>query len=126
MIAAIHRVVRSHRLALLIVTITAGAVLLIESFRALNGTPFYGDHPTVYLVFVVLLLVTELRPMPSLTDDTELTASWALDILRALGCDEVQGFLLGRPQPADAVESLLRVGGIDLTTVPGGAAVPAR
>ncbi len=78
MIAAIHRVVRSHRLAvLLIVTIIAGAALLVESFRALDGTPFYSDHPRVYLVFVVLLLVTELRPMPSLTDDTELTASWA-------------------------------------------------
>jgi EAL domain-containing protein (putative c-di-GMP-specific phosphodiesterase class I) len=30
-----------------------------------------------------------------------------MDLLRALGCDEVQGFLLGRPQPADVVSAQL-------------------
>lgn len=30
-----------------------------------------------------------------------------LDFLRELGCDGVQGYLLGRPMPAEAVTSLL-------------------
>lgn len=30
-----------------------------------------------------------------------------MDLLRALGCDEVQGFLLGRPQPAEVVSAQL-------------------
>ena len=33
-----------------------------------------------------------------------------LQVLRALGCDELQGYLLGRPQPASTLEVLLRDG----------------
>ncbi|MEM7338455.1 MAG: EAL domain-containing protein [Actinomycetota bacterium] len=69
---------RNYRLgALLLATIVAGGVLVALAFRSLGGTSFLGEHPAVFAVFAVLLLVTELRPMPSLTDDTELTASWA-------------------------------------------------
>ena len=62
---------------LLLGTVVAGGGLLALSFSDLEGQPFYGDHLAVYLVFAVLLFATELRPMQSLTDDTELTASWA-------------------------------------------------
>ncbi|MEM7272948.1 MAG: EAL domain-containing protein [Actinomycetota bacterium] len=62
---------------LLYATIVAGVALAIGSFQALDGAAFYGDHPVVFALFVVLLIATELRPNPSLTDDTELTASWA-------------------------------------------------
>ena len=41
-----------------------------------------------------------------------------LDLLRALGCKMGQGFLLGRPTPAQALESLLAVGGLLQLTVP--------
>ena len=34
-----------------------------------------GDRP-VFVVFCVLLLITELRPMPSLTSSSKITASW--------------------------------------------------
>ena len=37
-----------------------------------------------------------------------------LDMLRTLGCDEVQGFLLSRPKSADVLEPMLRAGCIDL------------
>lgn len=37
-----------------------------------------------------------------------------LDAVRALGCDEAQGFLLCRPLPADELESLLRTGRVAL------------
>ena len=71
-------ILRPHRLGLLMATtIAAGAALIFGGFMTLDGSPFYGDHPAAYAVFVVLLFATELRPMPSLTDDTELTASWA-------------------------------------------------
>lgn len=75
---SIRRVLRPHRLELLMTgTNLAGLVLLVGSLTALDGDPLWGDHPAAYAVFALLLLATELRPMPSLTDDTELTASWA-------------------------------------------------
>ena len=78
MLESIATVARTHRLnGLLYSTIAAGVALLVQSFRVLAGADFYGDHGAMYLVFAVLLLGTELRPIPSLTDDTELTASWA-------------------------------------------------
>ena len=36
-------------------------------------------------------------------EDTE-----QLDTLRELGCEAVQGLLLGKPQPTEAIEALLR------------------
>jgi predicted signal transduction protein with EAL and GGDEF domain len=33
-----------------------------------------------------------------------------VDLLQSLGCNTVQGFLLGRPVPADATAKLLREG----------------
>lgn len=75
---SISRVVRIHRLQVLLYGTMAGGVLLaVRSFQALGDRPFYGDHPAIYVVFAVLLFATEFRPIPSLTDDTELTASWA-------------------------------------------------
>lgn len=74
----IRRVLRPHRLSvLMVVTTLAAAVLLVEAFVLLDGSPFYGEHPSAFVLFTLLLFATELRPMPSLTDDTELTASWA-------------------------------------------------
>ncbi|MEM9135203.1 MAG: EAL domain-containing protein [Actinomycetota bacterium] len=74
----ITRAPRNHRLTILLIgTVIAGGALLMQSFRNLDGEPFYGRHPAIYLVFVFLLFATELQPVPSLTDDTELTASWA-------------------------------------------------
>jgi EAL domain-containing protein (putative c-di-GMP-specific phosphodiesterase class I) len=43
-----------------------------------------------------------------------------MQLLRALGCDELQGYLLGRPQPADALQALLAAGGVVV-----GGALPA-
>ena len=78
MLQTIARVLRNHRLSMLLyATIAGGVVLLARSLAGLDGEAFYGDHPAIYVVFAALLFATELRPMPSLTDDTELTASWA-------------------------------------------------
>ena len=78
MLESISRVVRNHRLQVLLYgTMAAGVLLVVRSFQALDSRPFYGDHPAIYVVFAVLLFATEFRPIPSLTDDTELTASWA-------------------------------------------------
>ena len=43
-----------------------------------------------------------------------------LDFLRTAGCEVVQGFLLGRPQPVDEFEALLARGRVELPA-PGGA-----
>jgi diguanylate cyclase (GGDEF)-like protein len=69
---------RRYRLpALLTATIAAGGILLVHASQTLGSEAFYGDHPSIYFAFAALLFATEFRPMPSLTDDTELTASWA-------------------------------------------------
>jgi EAL domain-containing protein (putative c-di-GMP-specific phosphodiesterase class I) len=36
-----------------------------------------------------------------------------LDYLRGCGCDEVQGHVYSRPQPATRVEALLRAGRVE-------------
>ncbi|MEM7324828.1 MAG: bifunctional diguanylate cyclase/phosphodiesterase [Actinomycetota bacterium] len=78
MLEDIRTTLRGHRLsALLLCTIAAGALLLVHATRTLEDEPFYGDHPLIFLAFCGLLFAAELRPMPSLTDETELTASWA-------------------------------------------------
>ena len=61
----------------MLTTIVGSCALLLESFVRLDGQPFYGDHPSMFATFALLLLAAELKPMSSLTDDTELTASWA-------------------------------------------------
>ncbi len=69
---------RQHRLTgFLWMTILGGVALLVGAFAQLGSSPIYGDHPWPVLVFTVLLFAAELKAMPSLTDDTELTASWA-------------------------------------------------
>jgi EAL domain-containing protein (putative c-di-GMP-specific phosphodiesterase class I) len=39
---------------------------------------------------------------------------WQADFLRASGCDEVQGFLFGRPVAATHFEQLLAGGRVDI------------
>ncbi len=69
---------RAHRLSLLIwLTSLAALLVVVAAVAGLQGASPIGDHAPAFAVFAVLLLAAELRPMPSLTDDTELTASWA-------------------------------------------------
>ena len=41
-----------------------------------------------------------------------------LDILRALGCHQAQGYLFGRPVPIDEIERLIRAPGNDAASFP--------
>ncbi len=72
------RHLRAHRLSMLIwLTTLAALAIVAASVVGLDGASPFGDHVPAFIVFALLLLATELRPIPSLTDDTELTASWA-------------------------------------------------
>ncbi len=69
---------RARRLGLLIgLTVIAAMLLVAVSIQQLHGVPPWGFHPAAFVVFGLLLFASELKPIPSLTDDTELTASWA-------------------------------------------------
>lgn len=69
---------RTRRLPIYLWSMTAlGTSLVLAALLTVGDQPLVGDHPVAFLVFLVLLIATELKPMPSLTDDTELTASWA-------------------------------------------------
>ncbi len=75
----LFRHVRAHRLSILIWLSVLAAVLVVGAAVAgLHGASPVGDHQAAFVVFAALLLATELRPIPSLTDDTVLTASWAV------------------------------------------------
>ncbi len=51
------------------------AVLTLTSWRFYDG-PVFGPNPFLALVFGALLLVMEVRPLPSLTEDSAFTFSW--------------------------------------------------
>ncbi len=75
---SISKRLRPHRLTFLIwLSVLAAACLWFGTYAELDGASLLGDHPEMFIVFALLLVATELKPMPSLTDDTELTASWA-------------------------------------------------
>jgi EAL domain-containing protein (putative c-di-GMP-specific phosphodiesterase class I) len=56
------------------------------------------DPATVSMVRSVLAMAEALK-LRVITEGVETEQQ--LDILRALGCDEAQGYLLGRPEPAE-------------------------
>ena len=68
---------RNHRLDLYVAgVILCGLGALVASVRAVPLEQLGGDHHLVFLAFCLLLLITELRPMPALTSSSTITASW--------------------------------------------------
>ncbi|MGH1503077.1 MAG: putative bifunctional diguanylate cyclase/phosphodiesterase [Acidimicrobiales bacterium] len=69
--------VRRFLLPAYITSVIAAGIGAVAVMVALGGDEPWGAHPATFALFAVFLLVTELAPMQSLTDDTELTGSWA-------------------------------------------------
>ncbi len=53
----------------------AGMAGLVTAI-VLAGKPIWGPHPAAVALFALLVIVAELRPIPSLKDSTEVTASF--------------------------------------------------
>ena len=79
---------------------SANALKLDRSF--VSGLPHNRDD--VAITRAVIAVAQSLH-MEVVAEGVETAEQ--LDLLRTLGCEVVQGFLVGRPQPADAVAPLL-------------------
>ncbi len=74
---AIVRNLNNHKLGLYIAAVVAvSAAAQGIAIANLNGADFTGGHPVAFAAFVLLLLATEMRPMPMIGDGTVVTASW--------------------------------------------------
>ena len=67
--------------------------------------PLPGDKGAARLIGAIVALGHELQ-MEVVAEGVETTGQ--LDQLRAFGCDLAQGFLLGRPVPAEDFDKLVR------------------
>jgi diguanylate cyclase (GGDEF)-like protein len=56
--------------------IVSGVSVLVVNLRATPLHELAGPHPWVFLTFAALLVATEARPLPFLSDGGEVTASW--------------------------------------------------
>jgi EAL domain-containing protein (putative c-di-GMP-specific phosphodiesterase class I) len=68
------------------------------------------DVDDVIIVRAIIALAHNLR-MQVVAEGVETGSQ--LDFLRGEGCDEIQGFLVSRPVPAEALTPLLRAGRVD-------------
>ncbi len=74
---AIARKLRNNKLNLYVGSvIVVSAIAQVIAFSQLGDAPFFGAFPMAFMLFCLLLLATEMRPMPMIGDDTVVTASW--------------------------------------------------
>ncbi len=74
---AIVRTINNHRLSLYIAGIVLASIAVhAYAIQSLSGADFTGGYPLAFATFALLLVATELRPMPINGDESVVTASF--------------------------------------------------
>lgn len=79
------------------------ALKIDQSFT--RGMLYGGEHMSIVSTIVSLAHAMNLKVIAEGVESKE-----QLNVLRSLGCDEIQGYLISRPVPADNVAGMLRDG----------------